>query len=674
MKKLLSLCAALLLCLSALPASSFAEDDFLVIYVNAAMQTMSVNSEPVDSPKLFVSSNGTTMVPFEVIAAAFGCETAYSDTGAVLTYAGVTMTFTLDSAHVTIDKYDFTMPEALTYADGVLTVPLRFMTESLGADCGYDAETGDIIITAEDITQSSSVDFRMLLKYGDKERIGHSGEKWSFATPSDFDMEEYWGRYFYAEDISFQMTASKNTENVTLEMIYATIQSMYSGMGYYYSSGVLYEKTMGTRAGLPYACIKLRNTWEMAETHVFLTDDYIYMFMATVPFKDLNDYRSIRTMDDILSSFRIDYDGTDENTVDINTASFKARGEEYKDECIRWEITPHGTWQVETYYGFTNTFFMSCETGIEEETQDSDYYDQYYYDDYPPSSHLNPSLQISVFTNPENQSIEAWAAEKIKKEKDSFNPEFLTVSELADCTIGEYPAKKFTASIDYEGDESVLEAYFLYDGSYRYMLELAYDPREAQSPEFLENTYKMLDTFVPTEAEIEEIGNLLTYDGYEKTDAILEQYENDYMSFKAPFLWNVSGYKTGSYISVYEAYGSTHLYISHDYLDDIDDDGNVLYKTLEQEASEGILSMRRANPRGTVVVKPLTGYTFKGRRAYTFTIGTQSDGKVTDTTEYIMYEGKDNDFFVITLPHQELYRNTRTDKIRQQIIDSIVLK
>ena len=74
----------------------------------------------------------------------------------------------------------------------------------------------------------SGVNYKLLFKYTEKEKIGNSKEHWRFTKTDNFDMSEssYGSSYrFSMNDISFTLRSQKNDGTSSLEQYYLSMQN-----------------------------------------------------------------------------------------------------------------------------------------------------------------------------------------------------------------------------------------------------------------------------------------------------------------------------------------------------------------------------------------------------------------------------------------------------------------
>ena len=667
------------------------------INVNVANETVEVNGEPIDCVKPYLK-NSVTMIPIDVIVNAFGAEINRDGELITIEYFDAEIIFRINSKDVIINGQTIAMPEIVEIYEGVEMAPLRFLAESFGADVVYDSESRDIVITGLNDGIGVEGDFKLLLKYGNKSKVGNSKEMWRFEKPSNFDMmENYWGGgyEFAIEDIYFQLTVTKNKTKMTLEQLYIAMQSSALPNNESLSYGVLIEKYVGTRSGLPYVSIVMRSTDTLRQSCAFLTDKFAYIFNVYIPIENYVNLKEKTTFDTVLDTFEVNYTGGDDDTIDIGTRKevTAEKKEIYKDGNYSWEIKPIEDWKVGEYYGFFNKVNITRESKIElpEKEEEEDYYYGYYgtslsmllggysYDSQNTIS--NASLIVSVYSNPDGQSISDWVMSKYIPEKENINPEYLTITEISDTKIGEYDAKTFSKETKYNDYTWCQKFYYMYYVGYRYILNLSYDKRDGEEEGFLTNAYEMINSFVPGDINYDDLGEALERDNYTVTDQILKTYENKYLKFTLPYLWTAYGYSGGAQVTVYGSSSggysssSNSLMIERYFLDKVDENGEIYMRSLEEVAKKELIDARNSNIRNMIMIKPFEKTTYKNRDAYTFIVGNKDDeGKVTQTSEVFFVAGNDNDYFLVANIITDMYKGTRNEKINKAILDSLEFK
>lgn len=111
---------------------------------------LSINGKDVEVEKPYVAGNGVTLVPLRVISEAFGANVDWDgDTKTVSIGCGdKSIKLNIDNKNAVIDEdmvYELEEAPQLT-ENGFTMVPLRFISETLGAEVSYDEETKGITV------------------------------------------------------------------------------------------------------------------------------------------------------------------------------------------------------------------------------------------------------------------------------------------------------------------------------------------------------------------------------------------------------------------------------------------------------------------------------------------------------------------------------------------------
>ncbi|MFT9487210.1 MAG: stalk domain-containing protein [Tepidibacillus sp.] len=96
--------------------------------------------------------NGNTLVPFRAIAEALGAEVSYDPETRTITVkqGDVSVSFVLNQKQAKVNGQIIQLQVPATTVNGNTVVPLRFISESLGADVEYDSDTQLIFVDNQD--------------------------------------------------------------------------------------------------------------------------------------------------------------------------------------------------------------------------------------------------------------------------------------------------------------------------------------------------------------------------------------------------------------------------------------------------------------------------------------------------------------------------------------------
>ena len=189
MKRLI--CALLVILLTFTAVTAFAEKNLPLpekteISFKVGDSILLINGKEVTVETPYIAGEGTTLVPLRVITEAFGAEVLWDGETKTITlnYPDVTIILQIDNKIAKINDHTEELPVAPTLSDsGVTMVPLRFISETFGAEVTYDS--GLITVT------KSALDFgKTLSNLTDKEKIGDSYQQWTINTPKDLILAE----------------------------------------------------------------------------------------------------------------------------------------------------------------------------------------------------------------------------------------------------------------------------------------------------------------------------------------------------------------------------------------------------------------------------------------------------------------------------------------------------
>ncbi len=109
---------------------------------------MQINGKQQQVQPSFIE-NGTTLVPLRVISEAFGAAVAWDDkTNSVsITLGGCSILLIVGDKSCFVNGEEQLLAAAPVVRDGSTMVPLRFISETFGADVQYDGQTQQVLVT-----------------------------------------------------------------------------------------------------------------------------------------------------------------------------------------------------------------------------------------------------------------------------------------------------------------------------------------------------------------------------------------------------------------------------------------------------------------------------------------------------------------------------------------------
>ena len=106
----------------------------------------------------FIDANGRTMVPVRLISEGLGASVAWDAKSRLITITKSTtvIKLTIGSKQITTNGQASTMDTAAVIASGSTYVPVRFIAEALNLTAGWDGPTGTVLLTSSSSSASPS--------------------------------------------------------------------------------------------------------------------------------------------------------------------------------------------------------------------------------------------------------------------------------------------------------------------------------------------------------------------------------------------------------------------------------------------------------------------------------------------------------------------------------------
>lgn len=123
--------------------------DSVSVKFNVGDSAININGEVVEVEKPYIAGVGVTLVPMRVISEAFGAQVIWDENTKSVTvnHDGKKIVVTIDSKVATVDGVEVALEEAPALTEnGFTMIPLRFISENLGAEVGYIHETQTITV------------------------------------------------------------------------------------------------------------------------------------------------------------------------------------------------------------------------------------------------------------------------------------------------------------------------------------------------------------------------------------------------------------------------------------------------------------------------------------------------------------------------------------------------
>ncbi len=191
MKRVLSAILSFVLGMSSFMTAALAEEEIserVEISFKVGDSVLMINGEATEVETPYIAGEGTTLVPLRVITEAFGAEVTWVDETKeiYLEYPDVSIVLQIGNSEAKVNSHTETLPEAPALSpNGVTMVPLRFISETFGAEVGYDEKTAAITVVKEAAGEGDTMS-----AMNDMPRVGDSYYGWSMNTPKAMYMDE----------------------------------------------------------------------------------------------------------------------------------------------------------------------------------------------------------------------------------------------------------------------------------------------------------------------------------------------------------------------------------------------------------------------------------------------------------------------------------------------------
>ena len=314
------LIAAILAATTALSAAPFAlaendenTNDKVEIAFNVGDSILKINGVETEVETPYVTENNTTLVPLRVITEAFGAKVDWDgDTQKItLTYPAVNIELQIGNIVATVNDHTETLLESPALSEnGVTMVPLRFISETFGATVGYDNDTQAILVTKENMDNSSTV-----TGITDMTKTGDSYYLWSIDTPTQMKMADrtldaMTTKFVADDESSMYIEVYPITEDtVDFDEEYSKRKDSFS------SYTLINAEKLPESNGTQHMHFQAKNKEQIIDLHEYYAKNYKYLVLSMIKIND-----DTSTKDMILSlvdSFKIGK--IDNETYDLST-------------------------------------------------------------------------------------------------------------------------------------------------------------------------------------------------------------------------------------------------------------------------------------------------------------------------------------------------------------------
>ena len=462
-KELLKITAALVAaaCVSGQPAAFAEEQKPVELSFKVGSDVLMINGESVQVEKPYVAGDGVTLVPVRVISEAFGAEIGWDEGEQKVTvsYSGVELGMWINNPVAEENGRAVTLeyPPELTAA-GVTMVPLRFISEALGASVYYDDETGGIHVTTAPGTEAGG-----MIETHDEPKIGDSYYGWSMDNPHELYLSYRsrngsYNEFYYGEN-SLSVSVEDKAEDYNYNRDFFARRAAYADNSMAVVSADRKDGNMFFFAR--------DNNYRMYDD-VYITEKYIITVSGTVHIE--GDYqKSVSALRALMMSFDCSFTPT--GTYDLAELDDGKRKIELEGIGLSAKLPP--SW-----------FGLSEENAV----------NSFSFGSFDKDHNMGSTMSIEVFSQYDGSVRSAsWlAAHDLDLNRRVGNPELCTFSEIGQRTYNGFSAYEYTSTVSGStNDDYKMRDVFFDVGEYVYNVSLYMRSGE-------------------TEAEIDEILNSIT--------------------------------------------------------------------------------------------------------------------------------------------------------------------
>ena len=591
--------------------SVFAEEvaetsDKIEISFKVGDSTLLINGKEVTVETPYIAGEGTTLVPLRVITEAFGAEVLWEGETKTITlnYPDVTIILQIDNKIATVNDHTEELSVAPTLsASGVTMVPLRFISETFGAEVGYNE--GAITVT------KSSDDFGTTVStLTQKEKIGDSYYGWTMNTPKNLTLAEksFNGRnlIFESDDITLYLDCEPFNKDYSFEEDYVYRKNTASSSG-----SLIMDEIKKDENENPYYIIRINSKDSIRDYRYYYTDKGSYSLITYINSKEAPVKDSILS---ILDSFKIEE--VTEDVFDLSEVKDKMRLFESEDLKLSISVPADYT----DYDEDTNKVEL-CYAG--EDTDD-----------------VYSDVTITIYSKTETDTAKSMAEFDHDIEKKYLNPKYSTISEIAEEKIGDIAFYKYSVKREgFKNHTDTTTNYYFEKGEYIYIVTFIVEPKAEID---IDATIASLKV---EELDSEKFGTVLRS---KNNPEMIVPVKNDYWTIKAPATWDPTSYGLNAQFA--SDYTQSAITITSN------SDIKLSTTELKNKIKEIVKNLKSS---GVTVKTDIKSTKFNGYNAYTFEIAeTSEENPTTYGKFYFIYEN--NCLTMILAAYSALYDTEAT--------------
>lgn len=456
------------------------------------------------------SEKGATMVPLSLITKAFHVDFSFENNKKItLTSTDHTIQFVIGSTKATVDGQTVDTGAAPKLVGGVVMVPLRVVTDTLGATLRVEADKTIVVTGSADQTAGDRGGSNPggINSDAGKTMIGDSYNGWSMRYPTGLVK-----RYQSENDGYITFTDEKGTyllavyvepqsDSLTNEDVLSKLTDSAAQDG-----GLVVDKKMVDSAAIPYAQITTKNEDGIfsAIRGYYANDTYFELFYSDGLAKN---YKDLAKHNDLLNSFRPSFDAKNTKLKDLSTVVGGMRKAVNADYGVTLSVPAE--WSIDA----ANLMFVGNDSS---------------------------QLTFDISSATAGQTVEQWANQMDQYFKDVFLPEYWKHLGTSPIQVGGYDGvlKKYQYTV---GDESFVQyEVFMIVKGFKYLIEF---DDVANNP----NTETLFNQLIKSvklnnKQLVDNFGFLEDYRAYvDRTKRALKTSKKSGVSISIPDYWTLSG-------------------------------------------------------------------------------------------------------------------------------------
>lgn len=603
---------------------AFAENDKVEISFKVGDSVLSINGVDTEVETPYVAGEGTTLVPLRVITEAFGAQVDWEgETKTItLTYPNVNIVLQIDNIIAKVNDHSETLLEAPALsANGVTMVPLRFISETFGADVGYNSDTQAILVTKEIIDDSATV-----VGITDMVKTGDSYYEWSIETPQQMKMTDR-----RLDGLSTTFTADDGSEMYIdvyrIDDDTVSFDEQFSKVKDSFSSYTLMEaEKLTDESGHQYMHFQAKDKESFIDYREYYADKYTYCIISNIEISEDNSVKNMILA--VADTFQLG--GIDNQTYDLSTVhNFGER---------KYRTISDDTYKVS--FRVPADYYMSTVSDSENEFRFLD-----------PSDNSNAYVALGIYSKTSDVTAFSLAQKDHDLRVDNSNPEFVTVTDVS--STGSNSCKytqKISGSTQY--DSYIVDTFFE-NGDYVYNFTVALDSAD---DEMIMND--ILQSITTEELDSSKIGKLLRNDS---DDTNISVKIDDY-KFDIPASWKTISGSGSNFSGIMCLHESTMSSISLSIMEDSEfKNGNL--SSVINDIKKSVTS-----DKDNLIEKDIEYTSINGQRFAYFSYQKKSKDYISYSTVYLSC--KEGKAFLFSLSQNEITYNSKEIETFKSAIES----